>query len=106
MLLYSLASTLIPDDASSVTCWRDYFYRVHRGFFLVWAGFAAHQGLAAILIQNVLPYPAMRPLFAVAVAGSFVGAFSKSPLVHSILFLAISVGVLYSIVIAFAPVVR
>jgi hypothetical protein len=106
MLLYSLASTLIPDDASSVTCWRDYFYRIHRGLFLVWAGLVLHQALAPILIQNVLPWPAMRLVFGVAFAGSFVGAFSKSPLVHSTLFVAVSVGVLSAIVISFAPIVR
>ena len=45
LILYFLASTLIPDNPSSVTSWRDHFYRGSRVFFLVLLGLIVHQAL-------------------------------------------------------------
>ena len=106
MFLYSLASTLIPDDPGTVTSWSDYFYRIHRGYFLVWAAFALHQAFASTLVQGVAPLPAMWPVFAMAVAIPFIGAFSESPRVHSFLLVAIYAGVISAIVISFQPITR
>ncbi len=106
MLLYSLASTLIPDDPGAVTCWRDYFYRIHRGLFLVMSGFALHQAFASTVLLGILPMPEMRPAFVFGVAMPFVGAFSKSLRVHSYVLMAMSEGILMTMAASFAPVVR
>ena len=95
-LIYFNACALIPENASSVDSWRDYYFSVRRRFFVVaicWAAVAA--GSTTVLLELPLFHPQRAGEAAVLLVG-FVGAMSASERVHSGLALCI---------IAFGPVI-
>lgn len=104
LILYFLASTLIPDNPSSVSSWRDHFYRGHRLFFLVCGVLIVHQALSTILLRAVPPKRDSWPGLALGVALSLVGASSKSERIHSFLVVAFTVAFLFgAVAVVFRP---
>lgn len=82
-LIYFNACTLIPEQASSIESWRNYYYAVRRRFFL---GIAAAVLVAAtsstVILQMPWIHPARAPML-VTLAVALIGVSSSNERVHA-----------------------
>lgn len=106
VLLYSVSSTLVPDNPAEIASWRDYFFSVRSSFFWVFTVFSLHQAFASTLVQGVPPLPAMRPVHAAAVTLPVIGALSASPRVHAFLLAGVVLTLVAAIMASFGPPAR
>ncbi len=81
-IIFFNACTLIPEDASSVESWRDYYYSVRRRYFLglVCLGLV-QSGMVTILLDTPWLHPIRAGHLATLLVGT-TGASSASQWVH------------------------
>ena len=84
-LLYFLACTLIPEAASTVSSWRDHFFRVRQRYFLGLAAWALVIAFNSTFTRGMpLDHPA-RILQVDVIGVSILGAASSRPSLHAVI---------------------
>jgi hypothetical protein len=80
-LLCVAATSLVPRDPPSVA-WRDYYYLVHRSYFVVLAMFTLHVAVQGWLLHGRSWLDPSRLFQGLVVAACLVGAFSRREQAH------------------------
>jgi hypothetical protein len=103
-MIYFNACTIMPENPSSVSSWREYYYSVHRRYFLgilCWA--LVITAASTFVLQLPWSHPS-RLLQVVVVASGVVGAVSASERVHGALAIGLTTFFcVFAGVVAFQP---
>jgi hypothetical protein len=85
IILYMQASVLVPQNPASIASWREYFFSIHRSFYIANALLLAHMLVSPLVLAGILapmPGPIVLSLGCIA---SIVGAVSNSVRVQEVL---------------------
>ena len=80
-LIYFIACTLIPEQASTIDSWRTYYYAVRRRFFIGLAAFAIAGSVGdAVVLELPWLHPARVPALMCMATGLLGSSFSSTQL--------------------------
>ena len=104
MLIYFNACALIPENASAIESWHDYYYSIRRRYFLGQIFYILVVAGGATLLLDMPWFHPARLGQAAGLLASVVGAASENERVHSgLAVFALTVLVILGFTIAFLP---